>query len=107
MDMEKDLSKMYKDEKQDSVNKLKDISAEYPQKPFTTQDVVMDVIMLFVTTAIAFGWMLIMLLIFSFVTLSYIHIEIGTMLLISTIFAAVIFVVYIVRKIVKYRKLLA
>ena len=104
--MEKDLSKMYKDEKQESVNKLKDISAEYPQKPFTTQDVVMDVIMLFVTTAIAFGWMLIMLLIFSFVTLSYIHIEIGTMLLISTIFAAVIFVVYIVRKIVKYRKLM-
>lgn len=104
--MEKDLSKMYKDEKQESVNKLKDISAEYPQKPFTTQDVVMDVIMLFVTTVIAFGWMLIMLLIFSFVTLSYIHIEIGTMLTISTIFAAVIFVVYIVRKTVKYRKLM-
>ena len=78
--MERDLSKMYKDKKQESVNKLKDISAEYPQKPFTAQDVVMDVIMLFVTTALAFGWMLIMLLIFSFVTLSYVHIEIGTML---------------------------
>ena len=104
--MEKDLSKMYKDKKQESVNNLKDISAEYPQKPFTAQDVVMDVIMLFVTTALAFGWMLIMLLIFSFVTLSYVHIEIGTMLIISTVFAAVIFVVYIVRKGFKYRKLM-
>ena len=102
--MERDLSKMYKDKKQESVNKLKDISAEYPQKPFTAQDVVMDVIMLFVTTALAFGWMLIMLLIFSFVTLSYVHIEIGTML--STVFAAVILVVYIVKKGLKYRKLM-
>lgn len=52
--MEKDLSKMYKDKKQESVNNLKDISAEYPQKPFTAQDVVMDIIMLFVTTAVCF-----------------------------------------------------
>ncbi len=103
--MEKDLSKMYKDKKQESVNNLKDISAEYPQKPFTAQDVVMDIIMLFVTTAVAFGWTLIMLLIFSFVTLSYVHIEIGMMLLISTVVAVVWFVVDIVKKVVKYRKL--
>ncbi len=103
--MEKDLSKMYKDKKQESVNNLKDISAEYPQKPFTAQDVVMDIIMLFITTAIAFGWTLIMLLIFSFVTLSYVHIEIETMLLISTVVAVVWFVVDVVKKVVKYRKL--
>lgn len=103
--MEKDLSKMYKDKKQESVNNLKDISAEYPQKPFTAQDVVMDIIMLFVTTAVAFGWTLIMLLIFSFVTLSYVHIEIGRMLLISTVVAVVWFVVDIVKKVAKYRKL--
>lgn len=103
--MEKDLSKMYKDKKQESVNNLKDISAEYPQKPFTAQDVVMDIIMLFVTTAVAFGWTLIMLLIFSFVTLSYVHIEIGTMLLISTVVAVGWFVVDVVKKVVKYRKL--
>ena len=47
-----------------------------------------------------------MLLIFSFVTLSYVHIEIGTMLIISTVFAAVILVVYIVKKGLKYRKLM-
>lgn len=103
--MEKDLSKMYKDKKQESVNNLKDISAEYPQKPFTAQDVVMDIIMLFVTTAVAFGWTLIMLLIFSFVTLSYVHIEIEMMLLISTMVAVVWFVVDVVKKVVKYRKL--
>lgn len=103
--MEKDLSKMYKDKKHESVNNLKDISAEYPQKPFTAQDVVMDIIMLFVTTAVAFGWTLIMLLIFSFVTLSYVHIEIETMLLISTVVAVVWFVVDVVKKVVKYRKL--
>lgn len=103
--MEKDLSKMYKDKTQESVNNLKDISAEYPQKPFTAQDVVMDIIMLFVTTAVAFGWTLIMLLIFSFVTLSYVHIEIETMLLISTVVAVVWFVVDVVKKVVKYRKL--
>lgn len=104
--MEKDLSKMYKDKKQESVNNLKDISAEYPQKPFTAQDVVMDIIMLFVTTAVAFGWTLIMLLIFSFVTLSYVHIEIEMMLLISTMVAVVWFVVDVVKKVVKYRKLM-
>ena len=103
--MEKDLSKMYKDKKQESVNNLKDISAEYPQKPFTAQDVVMDIIMLFFTTAVAFGWTLIMLLIFSFVTLSYVHIEIEMMLLISTMVAVVWFVVDVVKKVVKYRKL--
>lgn len=103
--MEKDLSKMYKDKKQESVNNLKDISTEYPQKPFTAQDVVMDIIMLFVTTAVAFGWTLIMLLIFSFVTLSYVHIEIEMMLLISTMVAVVWFVVDVVKKVVKYRKL--
>ena len=103
--MEKDLSKMYKDKKQESVNNLKDSSAEYPQKPFTAQDVVMDIIMLFVTTAVAFGWTLIMLLIFSFVTLSYVHIEIEMMLLISTMVAVVWFVVDVVKKVVKYRKL--
>lgn len=92
--------------KQDSIEILKDINAKYPQKPFTTQDVVLDIIMLFVTTAIAFGWMLLMLLIISFVTLSYLHIEIGTMLIISTVFAAISFVGYIIKKSVKYKKLL-
>ena len=92
--------------RQDSIEILKDINAKYPQKPFTTQDVVLDIIMLFVTTAIAFGWMLLMLLIISFVTLSYLHIEIGTMLIISTVFAAISFVGYIIKKSVKYKKLL-
>lgn len=92
--------------RQDSIEILKDINAKYPQKPFTTQDVVLDIIMLFVTTAIAFGWMLLMLLIISFVTLSYLHIEIGTMLIISTVFAAISFVGYIINKTVKYKKLL-
>ena len=92
--------------RQDSIEILKDINAKYPQKPFTTQDVVLDIIMLFVTTAIAFGWMLLMLLIISFVTLSYLHIEIGTMLIISTVFAAISFVGYIIKKTVKYKKLL-
>lgn len=92
--------------RQDSIEILKDINAKYPQKPFTTQDVVLDIIMLFVTTAIAFGWMLLMLLIISFVTLSYLHIEIGTMLIISTVFATISFVGYIIKKTVKYKKLL-
>lgn len=92
--------------RQDSIEILKDINEKYPQKPFTTQDVVLDIIMLFVTTAIAFGWMLLMLLIISFVTLSYLHIEIGTMLIISTVFAAISFVGYIIKKTVKYKKLL-
>lgn len=97
---------MEDDAKQDSIEILKDINAKYPQKPFTTQDVVLDIIMLFVTTGIAFGWMLLMLLIISFVTLSYLHIEIGTMLIISAVFAAISFVGYIIKKTVKYKKLL-
>lgn len=107
MDMEKDLSNMYKDETQESVNALKEqldrINTLYPQKPFTTRDVVLDIIFLFVTTALAFGWMLLMLLIISFVTLSYIHMEIDMMLVVSAVFAAVISVVYIIKKVKKYR----
>ena len=51
--------------------------------------------------AIAFGWMILMLLIISFVSLSYLHFNIDVMLYVSAFFAAVCVVIYIFSKIRK------
>jgi hypothetical protein len=51
--------------------------------------------------AIAFGWMMLMLLIISFVSLSYLHFNIDVMLYVSAFFAVVCGVIYIFSKIRK------
>lgn len=51
--------------------------------------------------AIAFGWMMLMLLIISFVSLSYLHFNIDVMLYVSAGFAAICGVVYIFGKVRK------
>lgn len=99
---------IYKDELQESVEILKRtasmVEEQYPSDKIGVKDIVMDILFFFLTVAGAFGWMLLMLLIISFVTLSYLHFEIAGMLLISAIFASIIAIYYIVKKAGKYLK---
>ena len=72
---------------------------------YTVKELVTDIIMGAILVVAAFFWMLVMLLIISFVTLSYLHFEIDTMKLASVIFAIVVGVIYIIKKILKQRHL--
>ncbi len=95
------------DEMQDCIERLKEtsrkIEAENPRRPFTTRDIVSDIIFFFVTVAVAFGWVLLMLLILSFVSLTYLHFEIKYMLLCSGVAAGIAGIVYVIRKVSGYR----
>lgn len=107
MDEEKKLSELYTDEKQASVDLLKEkanrIAEDYPSKPFTTKDIVLDVIFFFVTVLLAFGWGMLMLLIISFVTLSYLHFDIRFMIIFSVLLSVGTGIYYTVKKINKYK----
>ena len=104
-----DLANLYGDETQESVKRFKKdaerIQEMYPGDEFTTKDIVTDIVFFFVSVALAYGWMLLMLLIVSFVTLSYIHFEYSVMKIAASVFAAVIALVYIISKVRKYNGL--
>ena len=70
---------------------------------FDRSDVVADVIFFFLTVAVAFGWMMLMLLIISFVSLSYLHFHIKTMFALSVAFAILAALYYIWKMVRKYR----
>ncbi len=68
------------------------------------KDIVLDILGFFVRIAIGFGWMMLMLLIISFVSLGYFHFKIESMILVSVITAVIVGIHYIYKMIVKYRK---
>lgn len=72
---------------------------------YTTKDLVMDIIWGAIIVVAAFFWMLVMLLIISFVTLSYLHFDIEVMKIVSVIFAVAVGIFYIVKKVLKQRRL--
>ena len=53
-------------------------------------DVIHDVVWFILSVILAFGWLLVMLFIISFVTLSYIHFEIKWMVAVSAVFAVIV-----------------
>lgn len=71
---------------------------------YTKIDIIKDVIFFFITTAVAYGYILLMLLIISFIANRLLHLTFDNMLIYSGIGAAVVAVWYIVKKIMKYRK---
>jgi hypothetical protein len=85
----------------------KDILKQKVQAPpvYTAFDIVKDIIFFFVVVAVAFGWLLLMLLIISFVALSYLHMKFDYMILASVIFAIIAGIVYIIVKSRKYVRL--
>ena len=75
------------DEKQSSVNALKEaadrVKREGYEEKLGVKDVAVDILTVAVSALVGFGWMMLMLLIISFVSLSYIHFDIKTMLIAS------------------------
>jgi TRAP-type C4-dicarboxylate transport system permease small subunit len=74
------------------------------QAPFSGLDLVKEIIFCIIVMALAFGWMILMLLIISFVTLSYLQFNIKWMLIFSTIFAVLAGIFYVVQTVKKYKK---
>ena len=70
----------------------------------TKTDIIKDVIFFFLTVAVSYGYILLMLLIISFVASRYLPMKFDDMLVYSGIGAAAIGVWYIVKKVKKYRK---
>lgn len=99
---------LYHDTTQEAVEKLKKAAAKVREEAYEdridVRDVVKDILFFFVAVAIGFGWMLLMLLIISFVSLGYIHMNIEKMILVSIICAVVVGIYYIYRMTVKYKK---
>lgn len=93
------------EEQGESDPSIKVIKGGFTSHEYDARDIVLDVLGFFLTVGVAFGWMLLMLLIISFVSLSYLHFDIRFMLLAATIFGLAAAVVYIVKKVKKYRRL--
>ena len=70
----------------------------------TKTDIIKDVIFFFLTVAVSYGYILLMLLIISFVASRYLPMRFDDMLVYSGIGAAAVGVWYIVKKVKKYRK---
>ena len=108
-ELKTDLSGLYRDETQDTIRSLQEsadrMTENYHNNPFGAKDLIADIIFFFVVTATAFGWLLLILLIVSFVAHTYIHLKIDKMILASAIFAVVAAVVYIIKKAQKYIRL--
>ena len=107
----KDLSKLYTDDTQETIHSMQksadEMTEKYHANPFSVRDIVLDIIMFFVCVAGAFGWMLLMLLIVSFISLSYLHFKFDKMVLASVIAAIVTAIVYIILKARKYTGILS
>lgn len=98
------MSKVYNDDIQKSIDVLKEKPSYIDDGTPTAKDVVLDILFFFLTGLLGFGWLLLVLLIISFVALSYLHFEFEKMLMASVIFGIVLAVIYAFTKIKKYRR---
>ncbi len=75
----------------DSVNRLKELAEKMRQEKYEDKRDIKDIV-LFVLTfllhlCVGFGWMMLMLLIISFVSLGYLHMKVKSMVTVSVCFA--------------------
>lgn len=77
---------------------------EFENRDNRKVDIAKDIIFFFVTTAIAFAYFMLVLLIISFVTTSYIHFTIEGIFIMATVATVGVDIHYVVKKIRKYRK---
>ena len=82
------------DEKQNSVNALKEAADRVKNEDYEdklgVKDGAVDILTVAVSALVGFGWMMLMLLIISFVSLSYIHFDIKTMLIVSVLTGVIV-----------------
>lgn len=90
---EKKPTENYKDEKQSSIDSLKNdaerVKEKYSYDSPKTIQIINAIVGALVAGAICFVWVLVMLLIISFVSLSYIHMGFESMLVVSIIVGCV------------------
>lgn len=77
---------------------------EFESRDSRKVDIAKDIIFFFVTTAIAFAYFMLVLLIISFVTTSYIHFTIEGIFIMATVATVGVDIHYVVKKVRKYRK---
>ena len=77
---------------------------EFENRDSRKVDIAKDIIFFFVTTAIAFAYFMLVLLIISFVTTSYIHFTIEGIFIMAAVATVGVDIHYVVKKIRKYRK---
>ena len=92
------------DDETKDINPEKKGTGDSPRWPFPKESIVPSIVLFPVVVALAFGWCLLMLLIVSFVTLSYICMKIKGMIIASAVFAAVVGIAYVVSTLKKHRK---
>ena len=80
---------LYTDAKQEAVRILQEQATDASRYEDETdaRDIVKDILGFAVTVVLAFGWMMLMLLIISFISLGYLHFEIKWMVIVSVVFA--------------------
>ncbi|MBQ3795840.1 MAG: hypothetical protein II842_06080 [Butyrivibrio sp.] len=85
---------IYHDDKKDFVESLKKsankVKEEKYDEKLDVKDVAVDILSVLFKALVGFGWMMLMLLIISFVSLSYIHFEIKTMFIVSILTGVVV-----------------
>lgn len=106
--MQKDTDKVKTDEKTEAVKHLQEAADKIREEDYEgrpdVKDVVKDIIFFFISVVFAFGWMMLMQLIISFVSLGYIHMDIDRMMIVSIICGIIFGIYYLYKMVVKYRK---
>ena len=74
------------------------------KEPFSGRDLIKEIIFCLITMAFSFAWILVMLLIISFVTLSYLKFNIKWMIVVSVIGGILAGSLYVVSSVKKYKK---
>jgi len=70
----------------------------------TKKDIVKDIVFFILTTAFSFGYWMLMWLIISFVTSSYIPFSIEGIVVLAILCTVVVDILYVVKKVKEYRK---
>lgn len=86
-----------------SMNKKKPVNTGRGEK-FTKMDLIKDFIFFLITTACSMLWVMTVLLIISFVTLSYLHFTIEGMFITAIVCTVFVDIYYIVKIVKKYKK---
>ncbi len=96
------------DDKQKSVEYLRSASEKIRREGYEDRidirDVAKDIVFFLIYVGIGFGWVLLMLLIISFVSLGYLHFKLENMIVAASVSAILVGIYYIFRMIKKYRK---
>lgn len=85
------------------MNKKKPVNTGRGEK-FTKMDLIKDFIFFLITTACSMIWVMTVLLIISFVTLSYLHFTIEGMFITAIVCTVFVDINYIVKTVKKYKK---